>query len=493
MLLRDIITHSGPIGRYYGGDEPEESRVVTVSEAMLESGSQNSFREGKLMSIFKAYDIRGEYPGQLDEKMAFAIGLAVADIFQPERVAIGRDGRVSGEPLEAAIVDALLKSGCDVVDLGLVSTPVVYYYAGSQKSPLGLVVTASHNPAQDNGLKICHDGALPVTPEQIQSIGSWVEQFESKGRSAPQERSGSYQTVDPFPDYVRFIRSFAKFRPGFRMVVDAANGVCGDVVPKVFEGLDVEMFPLYFEVDGRFPNHEPNPLKPETTEVLRKLVVERRCDLGVALDGDGDRVMFIDEHGEYLPSDMLGLLLALDVLEREPPRSKIVVDTRASKAFVEVLTERGAEVIRGRVGHSLVKAKIHEIGAVFGAELSGHFYFRETFFAENSDFAVVSMLNLLTRLGRPLSALVKENNRYFQSGEINFDVADKDGMMESVRRHYSDAKISFIDGLTVEYPTWWFNVRPSNTEDILRLNLEADAPDELESRVKEVAELIKRE
>lgn len=446
------------------------------------------------MSIFKAYDIRGIYPDQFDEELAFSIGLAIAHLFEPPIVVIGRDARTSSETIMSAIVDALVKSGCSVIDIGLASTPMVYHFAGSRKIPLGLIVTASHNSSDYNGLKICQNGARPVSTEQIASIEQWVERFGHNGSSGAvfQGSPCQVETVDPFPDYQRYIHGFADFRPGFRIAVDTGNAICGMVIPQVFSGLDLEIIPLYFELDGQFPNHDPDPLRKENTLDLQRKVLEHSCHFGVALDGDGDRVMFIDEQGRYVPADIAGLLMALDVIQREPPPRKIVIDTRTSKSVVEVLGRQGVEVIRGRVGHTMVKAKIHEVGAVFGAELSGHYYFRESFFAENSDLAIISMLNILTRLERPLSALVDENNKYFHSGEINFRVGDKKRVVDTICDHYSDAEISFVDGVTGEYPSWWFNLRPSNTEDVLRLNLEADSQSELENRTNEVVTLIKK-
>ena len=443
------------------------------------------------MSIFKAYDIRGLYPGELNEKTAFAIGLAVSELFRPEVVAVGHDARASSEPITAALIDALLRSNARVIDIGLVSTPMLYHYAGSLSLPLGLMVTASHNGAQYNGFKLCRNGARPVTAEQIAAVGEWVQRFSGNGSPrAPRNLGRAAERVDPFPEYERYVRGFARFRPGVKIAVDTANAICGMVIPRVFSALPVDIVPLFFELDGRFPNHEPDPLKQENTRALQQAVIEHRCLFGAALDGDGDRVIFIDERGRYVPADIATLLIALDVIDREAPPKKVVIDTRMSKAVVEVLGKLGVEVIRGRVGHSYVKAKIHETGAVFGGELSGHYYFRESFFAENSDVAIIAMLNIFSQLGHPLSALVDEYSMYFHSGEINFLVDDKERMLDRIVGSYRDAKVSHIDGVTVEYPSWWFNVRPSNTENVLRLNLEADTRGELDARRKEVVELI---
>jgi phosphomannomutase len=362
-----------------------------------------------------------------------------------------------------------------VLDIGLVSTPVLYHFAGSQTLPLGLMVSASHNPGHFNGLKLCQNGARPVGADQIHDLG--VRARALVGRR-PGTRTGRVTRVDPYPAYCTYVRSFARFEKRLRIAVDAANAVCGTVVPRVFAGLPIDVIPLYFEPDGTFPNHEPDPLKPENTRALQEAVVANGCAFGAALDGDGDRVIFIDERGGYVAADLATILIALDVVEQAPAGAKVVIDTRVTKAVADALAPRGVEVIRTRVGHSFLKKKIHEVGGIFGGELSGHYYFRESFFAENSDLAIISMVNLLSRSAQPLSALVAAHRRYFQSGEINFAVTDKADALARLRERYATAQQSFIDGVTLEYPTWWTNVRPSNTEDLLRLNVEAETKDE---------------
>jgi phosphomannomutase len=290
------------------------------------------------------------------------------------------------------------------------------------------------------------------------------------------------------------VREFARFdgRHGrLRIAADTANAICGAVIPRVFAGLPVDVVPLYFELDGTFPNHEPDPLKPENTRALQEAVVANGCAFGAALDGDGDRVIFVDERGRYVAADLATILIALDVVATAPAGAKVVIDTRVTKAVGDALAPRGVEVIRTRVGHSFVKKTIHEVGGVFGGELSGHYYFRESFFAENSDLAIIAMVNLLARTAKPLSALVDAHRRYFQSGELNFTVANKAEALERVRARYADGNQSFIDGITIEYPTWWTNVRPSNTEDLLRMNVEAESADELARRVDELGAFVR--
>jgi len=448
-----------------------------------------SARAGAAMSIFKAYDIRGIYPDELDERLAYAIGAAVARQFAPATVAIGRDGRTSSPSLAAALRDGLLDAGIPVLDIGPVSTPMLYHFAGSRSLPLGLMVTASHNPARFNGLKLCQNGARPVGAEQIRELGEVARSLV--GQPPRGGARASATPVDPYPAYCAWVREFARFDRRLRIAADTANAICGAVIPRVFAGLPLDVVPLYFELDGTFPNHEPDPLKPENTRALQEAVVANGCAFGAALDGDGDRVIFVDERGRYVAADLATILIALDVVATAPAGAKVVIDTRVTKAVGDALAPRGVEVIRTRVGHSFVKKTIHEVGGVFGGELSGHYYFRESFFAENSDLAIIAMVNLLARTAKPLSALVDAHRRYFQSGELNFTVANKAEALERVRARYADGKHSFIDGITIEYPTWWTNVRPSNTEDLLRLNVEADSEDELARRVDELGVFVR--
>jgi phosphomannomutase len=441
------------------------------------------------MSIFKAYDIRGLYPQEFDEKLAFAIGAAVVSQFKPPTVAVGRDARTSSDSIAKALIEGLTTSGASVLDIGQVSTPVLYHFAGSQSLPLGLMVTASHNPSNFNGLKLCQNGARPVGADQIRELG--INATALLGQHQARTTTGSITRVDPFPKYSAYVRGFARFEKRLRIAIDAANAICGAVVPQVFAGLPLEIVPLFFELDGTFPNHEPDPLKPENTRALQQAVVANRCAFGAALDGDGDRVIFIDERGGYVAADLATILIALDVVAKSPAGAKVVIDTRMTKEVSDALTPYGVEVIRTRVGHSFVKQTIHEVGGVFGGELSGHYYFRESFFAENSDLAIISMVNLLSRGTQPLSSLIDVHRRYFQSGELNFAVSDKAGALDRLREHYAGAKLTSIDGITIEYPTWWTNIRPSNTEDLLRLNIEADSKDELARRVEELGNLIR--
>jgi len=445
------------------------------------------------MSIFKAYDIRGIYPEEFNENKAYLIGLAIAEFIKPETVVIGRDARDSSEDICSALISSLTDKECKLINLNLVSTPILYHYAGSNKLPLGLMVTASHNASNFNGIKICQNGAKPISPEQISTIGKMVEELERKSSSPfldSNDTSTNIMDIDPYPEYIKVVHGLASFNKGFKIAIDTANAISGMVIPKVFNELPVDIIPLYFELDGKFPNHQPDPLKKENTIDLQNKVVENGCQIGAAIDGDGDRVMFIDEKGAYVPADMATLLIALDLHEKQLLPKKIVIDTRMSKAVIEILRNYGVEAVRGRVGHSFVKAKIHEINAFFAGELSGHYYFRENYYAESSDLAIVSMLNILSRLKKPLSELVRENNIYFHSGEINFKASNKQEVMDNMCDKFHDGQASFIDGITIEYPHWWMNVRPSNTEDILRLNMEAKTKTELNTCLEKVSDFI---
>lgn len=445
------------------------------------------------MTIFKAYDIRGRYPSQFNEEKAYFIGLAIVELFKPETIVVGMDARQSSDAISAALTNALIESKCKVINIGLVSTPILYHYAAVNKIPMGLMITASHNPENYNGIKLCQNGAFPLNSEQISNIGKLSTELKNK-LTTPRCNAGYKSDMpavsdNPYPEYIESVHRKTSFRKGFKIAVDAGNAICGYVIPKVFGRLPVEIIPLYFELDGRFPNHQPDPLKKENTIELQRKVVEHNCDFGAALDGDGDRVMFIDEKGNYIPGDLATLLIALDFQKKEQPPKKIVIDTRMSKSVVEVLKEHGVEAIRGRVGHSFVKSNINKFGAFFGGELSGHYYFRDNYYAESSDLAIISILNILSAYKKPLSELVKENSRYHHSGEINFIASNKSEIMDMLTKKYDDGNILFIDGVTIEYPSWWMNVRPSNTEDILRLNLEAKTESEMKMRIDEIEKI----
>jgi phosphomannomutase len=446
-----------------------------------------------MAGIFKAYDVRGIYPTQIDEAIAEKIGRAfwhvlAHDGFPSGRsVVVSRDMRSHSEPLRDALVRGLTTAGLDVIDIGMVTTPMNYFAIGHLKAAGGVQVTASHNPARYNGLKFSRHGARPVSGDH------GIKMMEEKVAAGDLPRSdspGNVTTADVRDAYREHMLRHLHPKDGKRLKVacDAANGM-GTIYRPLLDELGIDLIPLYFELDGTFPNHEANPLKLENLRDLSKAVREHNCDLGVTFDGDADRAAFTDETGEPIGSDLVTALIAGELLERSKG-SAILYDLRSSKAVPEYIAEKGGVPVRERVGHSFMKATLREKEAVFGGELAGHYYFRDNFYADCSLLAVIEMLNLLRKEGKPLSALVAPLRRYGKSEETNFEVEDKEGRMRELAERYSDGEIDYLDGITVQYPDWWFNVRPSNTEPYLRLVLEAKDQAALEQRMAELLELL---
>jgi phosphomannomutase len=439
------------------------------------------------MGIFKAYDIRGVYPNELDEAQAERIGFAFAKTLGGKRYVVGRDMRVSSPSLAAAAIRGILKAGANVVDIGLTSTPMNYFAVGHMGVDGGLAVTASHNPGQYNGFKASRDQAKPMSYDTgLREI----EQLALEGTHDPAPEPGQAMEVSVLDDYVEHVLAFAANLRPLRIAVDAGNGAAGVVVPKLFERLsNTELVPLFMEPDGTFPNHAANPLVDENVADLRAKVVEEGCDLGVAYDGDADRVAFVDETGRRVPSDLVTALLAREALERHRGKA-VVYDLRSSWVVAEEIRAAGGIPVRERVGHSFIKAALREHDAILGGEVSGHYYFAENFFADSGDIALLKVLNLMCREGRKLSALVKPLRRYRSTGEVNFVVEDKDELLERLVRLFRDGQVDRADGVTVQYDDWWFNVRKSNTEPLVRLNLEAKTLQRLQAGKARLLEIL---
>lgn len=449
-----------------------------------------------MAGIFKAYDIRGLYPDELDETTAEKVGLAYRSILDDAddggTVVVSRDMRSHSEPLARALTGGLQRSGLDVIDIGLATTPMSYFAVGHLRANGGIQVTASHNPSRYNGFKLSRREARPVSGTH------GIPVLEEKVRSGDLPEAavaGELRRADIWDEYRRHV--FAHVRrpppqaspaPRLKVAVDAANGMACLYRP-ILEDLGIELLPLYFELDGTFPNHEANPLKMENLRDLSRLVLDEGADLGVSFDGDADRAAFIDERGEPVGSDLTTALIAGELLERFPG-STVVYDLRSSRAVAEHVREKGGVPVRERVGHSFIKATLREKDGVFGGELAGHYYFRESFYSDSAILAVVEMLNLLWKEGRPLSELVAPLGRYAKTPETNFEVEDKEGLLRELAERYSDAEIDTLDGITFRYPTWWANVRPSNTEPLLRLVLEADTREEMERRRDELVAIL---
>ncbi|MDQ4064675.1 MAG: phosphomannomutase/phosphoglucomutase [Actinomycetota bacterium] len=442
---------------------------------------------GALETIFKAYDIRGIYPDELDEEGARRIGAAFVGFVATDRIVVGRDMRVSSPPLAQAFIDGATGAGATVTDVGEVSTDALYFASGMLDMP-GAMFTASHNPARYNGLKLCREKAAPIGEES-----GLLEVRERARTMTPSQRdSGRVERKDILVDYARHCRSLidaSKMRP-LKIAVDAGNGMAGKTVPVVFEGLPVEIIPLYFELDGTFPNHPANPIEIENLVDLQKSVLEHACDVGIAFDGDADRMFLVDENAEPVSGSLTTALVAERILRRDPG-AHIIYNLICSWTVREVIEENGGIPVRSRVGHSFIKETMAETGAAFGGEHSGHYYFRDNFRADSGMIAALFVLEAMSEKNTSLSQMMKPYQRYFDSGEINSTVADQQAALGRLAVRFSDGKQDFLDGLTVEYEDWWFNCRPSNTEPLLRLNLEARSESLKDEKVHEALDVIR--
>jgi phosphomannomutase len=441
--------------------------------------------------VFKAYDVRGLYPSELDEEGAYAIGRAYAEHFEPKRIAVGHDMRLSSPSMADAVPRGAVEAGADVFDLGLVATEMVYFAVGHLDLDGGVAVTASHNPKEYNGMKIVRRGALPVGGESgLLEIRDRALQPFGEPTSV-----GSVQKVDIWPPYVDRVVSFVDvdaIRP-LRVVIEAANGMAGVMLPPVLERLpQVDSVRYYFEPDGTFPNHEPNPLLPENREFVMERTKAERADFGVAFDGDADRCFFIDDTGEFVPGDFVTALLAESILEKEPG-AKIIYDVRASWAVPDTIKRAGGIPLMNRVGHAYIKLRMREEGAVFGGEVSGHYYFRDFYQADSGAIPFLLMLELVSRKGQKLSEILQPlRERYFITGELNTPVSDVALKLQELKERFaSEGKVSHLDGISVDAEDWHFNVRPSNTEPLLRLNLEARSRELMEQKRDEVLDVIR--
>jgi phosphomannomutase len=424
-----------------------------------------------LATVFKAYDVRGTVPEQVDEHLARAVGFAFVPVLDARSVVVGHDMRPSSPALAHAFAEGASAAGADVVMVGLASTDQLYFASGRLAMP-GVMFTASHNPARYNGIKMCRAGAVPVGAE----TGLVEVRDRVAGPQAPPSPTpGRVTGRDVLEDYARHLRALVPVRGRrLRVVVDAGNGMAGHTVPAVLGPLDLDLVPMYFELDGTFPNHEANPIDPATLRDLVARVRSERADVGLAFDGDADRCFLVDERGELVSPSTLTALIATRELRRDPGAA-VIHNLITSRAVPEIVAEHGGRPVRTRVGHSYIKATMAETDAVFGGEHSGHFYFRDFWRADSGMLAALHALSALAEQDRPLSALLAPFARYPMSGEVNSTVADQTAVLERVEKAYADrgdVTLDHLDGLTVTHRDWWFNVRPSNTEPLLRLNAE---------------------
>jgi phosphomannomutase len=444
-----------------------------------------------LDAIFKAYDIRGTVPDQFDADVARRIGAAFARFTGAPKMLVARDMRPSGVDMTKAFIEGATEQGADVVDLGLASTDLIYFAAGRLDAP-GAMFTASHNPAQYNGVKLCLAQAKPVGEDTgLREI----KQMVADGVDVPSGVTPGIATeqdlLEEYGDHVRSFVDTSKFRP-LKVVADTANGMGGLVAPIVFEGLPFDLEILYPELDGTFPNHPADPINPDNVKDLQRRVLEVGADVGLAFDGDADRVFLIDENAEPLSGSTTTAMVAAAILEKKPG-AKIIHNLICSKAVPEIVREKGGTPIRSKVGHSFIKSVMAEEGAAFGGEHSGHYYFADNWRADSGLIATMFILELLSVASAPLSEVRKAFERYAASGEINSRVDDPKAVIERVAAAYegSGAATDRLDGLTVDFGDWWFNLRPSNTEPLLRLNLEAPTREECDTRTEEVLAQIR--
>ncbi|HEV2261121.1 MAG TPA: hypothetical protein VGR69_02385 [Candidatus Rubrimentiphilum sp.] len=447
---------------------------------------------GSLASIFKSYDVRGIYPDELNEDLAYKIGRCFVPLVKGKNVAVGRDMRESGERLFAGFARGASEAGANVLDIGRVSTDALYFAVGKYNLDGGVMITASHNPANYNGLKFTREKAEAIS---LDTGLSEIRDRIASGNLPPPAAAAAGQITQRniLEDFATHCLSFidpAKIKP-FKIAIDAGNGMAGETVPHIFKHLPCTVVPLYFELDGSFPNHPASPIEPENMIDLQTAVRKHGCDLGAAFDGDADRMFIVDEKGDLIDGSTATALVALNTLKRHPG-SKILYNLICSRSVPELIQKNGGIPIRSQVGHSLIKHTMRTEDIIFGGEHSGHFYFRDNWYADSGMIALMECLELFSEANKPVSEVIKPIDTRFRSGEINTAVKDVPGKLRELEAFYKDADIDHLDGVTISYPDWWLNVRPSNTEPLLRLNVEGDTRELMERHRDEALAIIRR-
>ena len=442
--------------------------------------------------VFKAYDIRGLYRTELDEEGAYAIGRAYVEQFEPKEIAVGRDMRVSSPSMARAVIEGAAAAGANVVDIGLVGTEMLYFAVGDLELDGGIQVTASHNPKEYTGMKIVRRGAMPVGGDS--GLLDIRDRALAISDMSGGQALGQVREEDVFPGYVDKVLSFIDLDQveRRRVVIDAANGMAGVMLPPVLERIPIDAVHYFFEPDGTFPNHEPNPLLPENREFVIGKVLEEKAELGSAFDGDADRCFFIDDTGEFVPGDFVTALLAESMLEKYPG-AKIIYDVRASWAVRETIERAGGIPLINRVGHAFIKERMRKEDAAFAGEVSGHYYFRDFYQADSGVIPFLLVLELVSKRGKSLSDLLRAfRERYFLTGEINVPVEDVAVRLQEIKERFgAEGEVSHLDGISIEAEDWHLNVRPSNTEPLLRLNLEARSKELMEQKRDEVLAVMR--
>ncbi len=448
--------------------------------------------------IFKAYDIRGVYPDDLNEEDAWKIGQATARFLpslikgyerglrEAQSLCISRDMRTHSEPLAQALIEGIRSAGAGVIDIGMIDTPQIYFAVNFLGTCGGIQVTASHNPAKYNGFKISGWGAIPI------GVDTGLKEIKHMATALPHTKgnpTGRIERRDLWPEYKKHVLQF--LRPNLKkkkIAIDASNGMAGKAIPILLADVPIEVVQINFEHAGKF-KHDPDPLKEKNLAQLKTTVKREKCDFGICFDGDADRMIMVDESGAVIPCDLLTAMLVPYFLEKKP-RSAIVYDLRSSRVVMEEIIKYGGTPRRERVGHSYMKKAMRDTHAIFGGELSGHFYFEQNFYADSAAIMLMHTLNVVDEKNRPISELVKPLRRYHSSGESNFRVDNKELRMEELARRYGEGKVDHLDGVTVDFKDWWFNCRPSNTEPMLRLNVEAKTNDLLKEKYGEIEQQL---
>ncbi|PIQ69290.1 MAG: phosphomannomutase/phosphoglucomutase [Candidatus Tagabacteria bacterium CG11_big_fil_rev_8_21_14_0_20_41_11] len=442
-------------------------------------------------SVFKAYDIRGIYPSEINEEAAYLISKSLVKFLNAKSIVAARDMRPSSAPLYEAVLKGLKEMGVKIFGVGLSSTPMHTFVMNFENADAGIMITASHNPAKYNGLKLERKLGTSI------GEGSGMEEIKEMVLSGKLDGEngavGNPEIIrkDYLKEYVKFL--YGKFSSedfsDLQVAVDAGNGMTGFILPHILKKLKIKYYPLYFELDGPFPNHEANPAKSENLKDLSALVIEKKFSLGVAFDGDGDRVAFVDGRGQPISIDFILAMLSKEFL-KEKPGIKVVHSVSSSRIIKETVEENGGQAVICRVGHAFFRRKVREEKAYFGCEISGHCFFEDFFYADSAIFTMLHVLRLISRTGKKIEDLIRPFKKYFHSGEINLEMKDKLAAINLLESAYGSGFQSRIDGLTVEYPDWWFNIRPSNTEPLLRLTIEANTQELLQKKKKEILEKI---
>lgn len=439
--------------------------------------------------IFKAYDIRGAYPKDLNEEASYRIGRAYVKLLNKNnaKIAVGRDNRLSSDSLFNSLVKGLTDQGADVIDIGLSTTPLLYFSVAYFNFDGGINITASHNPIEDNGFKLVREKAIPIGAENgIYEIRDMV----LAGPFDNQEK-GRVETKEVLTEYIKFnISQFnlKKIKP-LKIIVDTANAVPGVVAPKMLEATNCSVKYLFLELDGNFPNHLPNTLKKENLKFISESVREEKADLGIAFDGDGDRIVFIDEKGEIIDGDLITAFLS-EIVLKDDPKEKIIYDIRSSNVVEETIRNNGGIPIVERIGHTFIKERMRKENALFAGELSGHYYHRDHFSFECPFFVLFKVLEIISQSDKNLSELIAPFKKYFTSGEINFQVKNKEELLKKLEKKFGNGKVSKLDGLRIDYPDWWFLTRPSNTEPVLRLVVEAKNKELMEEKTHLLSDFL---